>query len=160
LLEPDLLVPAPLVQAAAAKFAFLEPEKIELFRRRHNFLPVNVVEPERHALDFIFDAAPEDGLDVAPFVGEQAEFEFLVEIFGHDLGIVADFENDVFVILDDGNAVITLFGQFPNERAVLRRDVDDFEADSGKFQDAPLNDAERTPRKLNQLNHVKSSSRQ
>src|ERR1035437_416699 len=158
LLEPEFLVLAPLVKAAVPKFAFFEPEKIELLRHGHIFLPINIVQPERRALDFIFNAAPEDGLDVAPFVWKQAKFEFFVEIFGDDLRIVADFKQHVPAVLDDRHAVITLLGEFPDPRAVLVGNVDDSEADSGKFQDAPLNDAERTPRKLNQLNHVKSSN--
>jgi hypothetical protein len=48
-----------------------------------------------------------------------------------------------------------VFRQFPDQRAVLIGDVRDFERRPGKFQNAPLDDAERTPRKLNQFDHVK-----
>ncbi len=61
----------------------------------------------------------------------------------------------VLPVLDDGHAVVALLRQFPDERTVLIRDVDDFETGSGKFQDAALDNAIRAPRKLNQLNHVK-----
>ncbi len=51
-LQPLALLFAPLVNAAAAELALLEPQKIELLRRRHVFLPVNVVEPETPRLQF------------------------------------------------------------------------------------------------------------
>ena len=156
LLEPEFLILAPLVEAAAAELALLVPEKRKLFGQRDKFLPINVVEPERRAFDLVFDAAPEDGLHVAPFVREQSEFEFLVEILGDDLRIVVDFKNHILAVADDRHAVITLLRQFPDQRAVLVWNVCDFERRAGKFQNAPLHDAKRTPRNLNQFNHVEN----
>ncbi len=39
---------------------------------------------------------------------------------------VVDLKNDVFAVADDRHAVITLPGQFPDQRPFLRRDVRDF----------------------------------
>ena len=66
-----------------------------------------------------------------------------------------DLEDHGFAVPDDRHAVVALLGQSPDQRAVLIGNIGDFERRPGKFQDAPLDDAERTPRKLNQFNHVK-----
>src|SRR5665213_1471597 len=157
-LEPDFLILAPLLDAAAAEFPFLESQELQLLRRRDIFLPINVVEPERRALDFAFDEAPENGLDAAPLFWKQTESEFFVEIFGDDLRIVGNFKNHILPVADDRHAVITLLREFPDQRAVLVWDVRDFEGRAGKFEDAPLGNAERTPRNLDQFNHYKKSS--
>ena len=75
LFEPVGLLRAPLVNAAAPELALLVPQKCELLGGRHVFLPVNVVEPERRAFDFVFDVAPEDGLDALKLEREQAELQ-------------------------------------------------------------------------------------
>ena len=154
LFEQGRLLAAPLVQAAAPELAFLVPQEGQLLGRRHELLPVNVVEPEAGAFDLVFDVAPEDGVHALQCLGEQAELEFGVEIFGDDLRIVVDFKDDGPAVPDDGHAVIALPGQSPDQGAVGRGNVGDFEGGAGKFQNAALDDAERTPRKLNQFNHL------
>lgn len=87
---------------------------------------------------------------------EQAQFKFLVEILGDDLRVVIGFEHNGLTVLDDRHAVVTLAGQFPDERAVVIGDVNDLKRNPRKFQDALLRQAERAPWKLNQLNHCVS----
>lgn len=154
LLEQILLVFAPLVNAAAAKFPFLEPQELQLFLRGNNFFPINIVEPERATFDVVFDIAPENGLHIAPAIGKQAKLEFIVEIFRDDLRIVIDFKNDFASVADDRHTVVALLRQFPDQRAVLIGNVRDFEWRARKFQNAALHDAERTPRKLDKFNHA------
>src|ERR1035437_3731207 len=158
LLEQIFLLRAPLVNAAATELAFLVAEEGQLPGARNEFLPVNIVESEGRALNFVFDVAPKDGLHPAPLRREQAEFHFLVEIFGNDLRIVGQFDNHALAVLDDGHAVVALPGQFPDQCAVGIGNVDAFEASAGKFKNTPLNQAVGTPRKLNQFNHVKTRS--
>ena len=153
--EPVFLVFAPLLNAAAPEFSFFETQELQLLRRRDVFLVINVVEPERRAFDFVFDEFPQDGLDAAPFCRKQSQFQLLVEIFGDDLRIFGDFKNHIFAVADDRHAVIALLREFPDEGTVLVGNVCDFERRAGKFQDAPLDKAKRTPWKLNQFNHVK-----
>jgi len=154
-LEPVVPLRAPLVQAAASEFALLETEELQLFRRRDVLPPINVVQPEGRAFNVIFDITPEEGLDAFQFGWKKAELQFFIKVFGHDLRIVVELKNHIPAVPDRRHAVITLFGQFPDPRTVLVRNVDEFERRAGKFQDAALNEAERTPRKLNQFNHVK-----
>src|SRR5208282_4133284 len=122
---------------------------------RYALLPVNVVQPESGAFDLVFDVAPENGLDAFKFGREKPEVQFLVEVFGDDLGIIVEFKHHIFAVLDDRDAIVPFFGKSPDQGAVGAGDVRDFERDAGKFQNAALHDAERTPRKLNQFNHVK-----
>src|ERR1019366_1062852 len=60
LLEPEFLILAPLVEAAATELALLVPEKWKLFGWRDKFFPINVIQPERRAFNLVFNAAPED----------------------------------------------------------------------------------------------------
>ena len=155
--EPAFLFRAPLVNAAAAELALFEPQILQLIGGRHVFLVINVIQPKRRAFNFVFDAAPENGLHTFQFGGKQAEVEFLIEIFRDHLRIVAHLEHDVFAVFDDRDTVVTLPGQFPDQGTVLGREVDDFERRAGEFKNAPLGKAKGTPRKLNQFNHVKYS---
>ena len=66
-----LLLRAPLVEAAASILAFLVPQKRNLVRGWHELLPVNVVELEPDALDFVLDVAPQDGLHALQFPRKQ-----------------------------------------------------------------------------------------
>jgi hypothetical protein len=154
LLQPIATLCAPLVDATAAEFAFLEAEILQLIGRPHVFPVINIVQAERRSFDFAFNETPKNTLNAFEFGGEQAEAKFGIEVFGDDLGVLADFEDIRFAIHEGGYAVIALAGQFPDERAILRGDIDDFERRSRVFQNATLSDAERTPRKLNQFNHV------
>ena len=72
--------------------------------------------------------------------------------------MVVGLEHHGFAVPDDGHAVVALAGQPPDQRAVAVGDVDDSEAGAGVLQNAPLHDAERTPGKLNEFNHVIQSS--
>src|SRR5271154_831960 len=155
LFEQFALLLTPSIKAAAAKLAFFVSLKSKLLRLRHQFLPINIIQPESNCLNFIFDESPKNGLDAAQFRRKQIELKFFVQVFGNDLRIIVDFKYNRFAVTNDRHAIITLFGQFPDQRAVLIQDVCDFEGRTGKFQNAALNEAERTPRKLDQFNHVK-----
>src|SRR3989442_15857817 len=68
--------------------------------------------------------------------------------------MVVGFEPPGFAVPDDGHGVVASAGQPPDQRAVAVGDVDDSEAGGGVLQNAPLHDAERTPGKLNELDHA------
>src|SRR5688572_3849441 len=51
---------SPLVETAAAKFAFLVPDEPQMISLGHEFPPVDVREPERHVFNLAFDVSPED----------------------------------------------------------------------------------------------------
>ena len=159
LLEQTLLLRAALIKTAATELAFLVAQERRLIVLCDKFLPVNIVELEAHAFDLVFDEAPENRLHTTPFCGKQTKFHFLIEILCDDLGIVVQLEHDSFAVADDGHAVIAFAREFPDERAVACAwKIGDFETNAGKFEDAPLDEAVRAPRKLNQFNHVKKTS--
>src|SRR5437867_5097129 len=60
--EQLLLLGAPLGEAPAAKFAFLVTEEPQPVARRHDLLPINVVELEAATLDLVFDVPPKNRL--------------------------------------------------------------------------------------------------
>lgn len=60
--EEELLLGAPLLQAAAAELAFLVAEECHLFGFRHKLLPVNVIELEGEPFDFALDVPPDNRL--------------------------------------------------------------------------------------------------
>lgn len=148
-----LLVFGPLVEAAAAELALFVADEQEAVGFGNLVAPIDVVEFEPEAFDVVLDVAPEDLLDADPFAGKEIELIFFVDVFGDDLGGVAGFENDRGIVFEDGNLVVPLAGDFPDEGAVAIGDVADFEFGAGEFEDAPRDDAERAPRKLNQLDH-------
>jgi hypothetical protein len=149
-----LLVFAPLVEATAAKFALFMPEVVEVLLFRDILQPIDVIEPEGRVFDLIFDVAPEDGLDIAPFFGEQAQSKFIVNVLGNDLGIVVNLENDRFAIGNDRDTVVALAGQFPYQGAVIGGDIGNLELLAAVLQNAPLREAKRAPGELYQIDHV------
>ena len=149
-----LLLRPPLVDAPAPELAFLVAQKRQLVGGRDHLLPVNVVELEADAFDLVFDVLPEDGLHAFQPPGEQPELELGVEVLGDDLGILADLENDGFAVPDDRHAVVALSGQPPDQGAVTAGNIGDLEAGTGELEDAALDNAEGTPGKLNEFNHV------
>src|SRR3569833_588073 len=152
--EPLALVRPPLFDAAAAEFAFLKAEILQLISRAAVFLVVDIVQAKRGAFHVVFNEAPLNALHTLDLSGEQPETEFRIQIFGDDLCLFAQLKYIGPAIHEQGHAVIALAGEFPDEGAVLRGDIDDFERRSRIFQNASLNQAVRTPRKLNQFNHV------
>ncbi|OQB94554.1 MAG: hypothetical protein BWX84_00153 [Verrucomicrobia bacterium ADurb.Bin118] len=151
---PLFPVPPPLIEAAGAKLAFLETQKIQLLRRRHKFAPVQVGQAEGAALDLPLDVMPQDRLQAVQLARKQAQPEFVVQILADDLRGFARFKHHRPSVPDDGHPVITLPGQFPDQRTVVAGDVNRLERFPGEFKKAALDLAEGTPRKLNQLNHV------
>src|SRR5215831_8826217 len=149
-----LFLKAPLLQAGTPEFTFLVADKSEPVAQRDQFLPVNVVQLERHAFDLIFDVPPENRLHSLPSPREQSQSEFAVDILRNHLGVLADLENDRFAIADNRHCIVAFPRQAPNQRTVAIGNIDNFELCSGEFQDAALDDAKRAPGKLNQLNHV------
>jgi hypothetical protein len=88
------------------------------------------------------------------FPGKQAKPIFGVEVFGDNLAIVADFEDDGLAVPDDWDPVIAFAGQSPNQGTITVRNVGDPERGTGELQEAALDKAERAPGKLNEFNHV------
>src|ERR1039458_1887234 len=152
--QPHLLVFAPLVNAAAPELAFFEAQILELPAGRSVLAVVNVVQPERGALDFIFNGAPENGLHAFALGGKQAEVQLLIQMLGDDLLVIRVVENNLRAVADDRHAVVFLLRQLPDQRAFLRRHIDDFEFYPGKFENTPRWNAERAERKLDQFNHA------
>jgi predicted GNAT superfamily acetyltransferase len=93
-------------------------------------------------------------LNPGPIVREKSEREFLVDVFGDDLGSSAGLKDDSFAILQYWDLVVTLARELPNERAIAIGNVDDFELNASEFENAPLHNAEWAPRELNQLDHA------
>src|SRR5207249_3056735 len=102
--------------------------------------PIDIVELEGQSFDFVFNVAPNNGLDAFPLPWEKSKLELRVEILGDDLCFIAEFENNGFSIANDRDPVIPLFSQIPNQRAVAIRNVPDFEADTREFEDAADDD--------------------
>src|SRR5580765_5272238 len=152
--EQSLLLRPPLVQAAAAELPFLVPEETELVGFGNQFTPVNVVELETETFHLVFNVSPEQRLDAFQITREKAELELVVEVLRDHLRIVVGLEHDGFAVPDDGHGVVAPASQTPDQRAVAVGDVEDAEADAGVLQNPPLHDAERTPGKLNELDHA------
>ena len=151
--QPAGFLRAPLVNAAAPELAFLETEILQFvgggqFGAAIIFPVINIVQAESRAFDIVLNVMPENGLDAFEADGEKIELQFFVEIFGDDLRIVVRLEHDVFAVAQNGHAVISLSGQFPDEGTFLRKDVDEFEICAGEFEDALLRQAIGTPCEL------------
>ena len=153
------LLGGPLFEAAASEFAFFMANKKEAVVFGDVFAPVDVVEFEGAAFDVVFDVAPEDLLDADPVVREKAEGEFLVDVFGDDLGGFVGFEDDGFAVFEDGNLVVAFAGEFPDEGTIAVGNVYDLKFFAGVFEDAPLDNAKWTIRNLNQLDHSSAQLR-
>jgi len=158
LVEQFALLRAPMIQTAAPELALLVPDEEQPVGLRDEIAPMDVREFEARPFDVVLDVSLEDGLKALKFCGEQAERKFLIQILGDDLRIVVQLEHDVAPVTNDRHPVVTFLGELPNQSAVAVGDVGDFEPRSGEFQDATLDDAERTPRKLNQLDHFKTAT--
>ena len=118
---------------------------------------MSVVQFKGQLFNVIFDVTPEDGLLTFKFSRKQTELQLLIEILADDLGVFASFKDDVAPVFKNWRCVITPLGELPNERTIPGEfEVGGFEARSGKFEQLPLHDAERTPRKLDELNHFKT----
>src|SRR5436190_2521423 len=147
---------APLIDTAATKLAFFMADEAELVGFGDEFLVENVVQFETDTFDFVFNVAPKDSFGAGPEMRKEPEIKFFVEIFGDDLGIVAGFEHDRFAVTNDGHAVIAFAGQFPDQSAIMIRNVRDLEGNPAEFQDAFLDEAERAPGNLDEFNHFAS----
>ena len=130
------------------------PHESPPFAFGDQLLPVNVIEFEAVSFHFALKEAPEDALHAFQFARKQAQLKSVIEIFGDDLGVLVGFEHHGAAFFDDRHGVIAALGQLPDERAIGVGDVDNFEPGAGVFQNAPLHDAKRTPRELNQLDHA------
>src|SRR5215216_6640031 len=86
-------------------------------------------------------------------VRKQAEVEFRFNVFRDDLRSVVGFENDRAPIANNRNLIITLPGQLPYQRAVLRGNIGDLEALATEFEDPLLDQAKRTPWNLDEFDH-------
>ena len=109
LLKQFLLLPAPLIEATAAKLPFLMPQKAELVRSWDEFLPINIIQLEADAFDLVFDVAPKDALLAFQFPRKQTELQLRIQVFGNYLRIFVHLKNNRPSILNDRNAVVPLF---------------------------------------------------
>ena len=112
---PLLAVSAPLVDAAAPEFSFLETEVVQLLCGGHELFEVGIVQPERGALHVIVDVAPENALQSIPLSGEKPQLQFRIEILGDHLGVLVRLEEDVPAVLDHRNLIVALLGEFPDQ---------------------------------------------
>ena len=152
--QPLTLVSAPLIEATATELAFLEAEILQLIGGADEFLIMNIVQAKSRAFHVVLNEVPLNALHAFKFCRKETEAEFRVEVFADDLRIFVEFKHIGSAIHEQRDTVITLAGEFPDKRAVLRGDIDDLKRGSRVFQNATLNEAEWTPRKLNQFNHV------
>src|SRR4051812_3340899 len=98
----------PLFETAAAEYALFVADEQEAVVFRDVFLPIDVVEFERHAFDVILDITPDDLLDAHPVMRKKAKREFFANVFGNHLRRVVRLKNDSFAVLKDRNLIITL----------------------------------------------------
>ena len=152
--QQSLLLRPPLVEASPPILAFFVADKRHLVRAGNYFLPVNVIELEADAYHLVFDALPDQRLYALQLPGEQPEPEFAIEVLSDDLGVLADLEDDGFAVPDDRHAVVALSGQPPDQGAVTAGNVGSCKWGARELQDAALDEAEGTPLKLNEFNHV------
>jgi hypothetical protein len=150
------LLLAPLLEAAVAKLPFLVPDEADGAGFRDELLPINVVELEGATFDLILDVTPDDPLNAIELVGEQAELEFGIEIFGHDLGRFPQLEDDLFAVLDDRHLVISAAGDPPHQRTVVVMDIDEFVSGASVIEDAAGDDAVWAVGELNEFDHTAS----
>src|SRR6185437_9947068 len=125
--QPVALVGAPLLDAAPAEFALLEPDVLQLVSRADVFLVKNVVQTESRSFDIILNVPPENALHAFQLSRKKSQPQLRVQVLGNHLRLVAHLENVGAAVHDHWYAVIALTGEFPDECAVLRGDVDDFE---------------------------------
>ena len=151
--QERLLLAFPILEATAPKFSLFEADELELVLGGEDLPPVDVIEAEAETLNFVFDMPPQNGLDPFEFPGEQAQMIFGINVLGDDLGIIAYLKDDGLAVADNGDAIVAFAGELPDPGTVAVGDIGDFEAGPGKFEDAALNDAEGTPRKLNEFDH-------
>ena len=116
--QPDGFLRAPLVNATTPELAFLETEILQFvgggqFGPAIVFPVMNIVQAESRAFDVVFNMMPKNGLNAFEADGKKIELQFLVEIFGDNLRIVVRLKHDVFAVAQNGHAVISLPGQFP-----------------------------------------------
>ena len=74
--EQILLIAPPRVDAAASELAFLEPQIIQTRGGGDELFVTRVVQFKREPLHVVFNVTPEDCLQAAEFVREQAELQF------------------------------------------------------------------------------------
>ena len=83
--QQGFLLSEPELEATRAELALLVTQITELVGRGDIFAPINIVELEGHLLDLTLDATPENGLQPVQFPGEQAQAEFVIQVFRDDL---------------------------------------------------------------------------
>ena len=117
------------------------------------FLKIYIIQPEAWPFDLVFDVAPDHAVNALPGLGKQIKLIFAVNIFGDDLRIIVGFKNHGVAVLDDRHTVIALAGEAPDAGTVGRGDVGRLERGAGVLQNAALDQTERTPWKLDKLDH-------
>jgi hypothetical protein len=119
-----------------------------------DLFPVDIVQFESKAFDFVFDIAPDDALDAVEFVGEKAKLKLGIEVLGHHLRLVPELEDDLFAVLDDRHLVIAAASEPPHQGPIVVGDIDEFVACVGIIEDAPDYNAEGAIGKLNEFDHT------
>ncbi len=113
--QQGFLLSAPEFEATCAELALLVTKITEVVRSGDIFAPINIVELKGQRLDLAFYAAPENGLQPLQFRGKQAQAEFVIQVFREDLGVVIRFKNHFASVLENGNPVIALPGEAPDQ---------------------------------------------
>src|SRR5436190_3218369 len=60
--EQPFLIRAPNLEAATPELPLLVPQKTDLIRFRHEFLPINIIQLKTHAFNVVLDITPENRL--------------------------------------------------------------------------------------------------
>jgi len=128
--QPMLLLGAPKVQAAPAELSLLVAQKGKLVLFRHELLVINIVEAETRPFHLILNDAPNKTIYPAQLLGEKIQLELGVEVFGDDLGVFLGLKNDRAAIAHNGNAVITVASQTPDQGAFRVGDIGNFKTNT------------------------------
>ena len=126
---------------------------------RNHLLPIDVVQFEAHSFDAVLEVTPQDILQSLVSAREEIESQFLIQIFGDYLGIGIRLEESLFTIPQHRHLIVALTSHLPHERTVAIWNIGDLKFGAGEFEDATLDDAEWAPRKLNQFQHSRATTR-
>jgi len=153
-LEEFLALFEPLLEAAAPELALLEADEREPLRLGQKLLIVAVVEAKASVFNFAFDVAPQEAVHALERFGEQAEIELGGKILGDNLRVLIGFKDDHPSVANDRNQIVPLAGDAPDGGTVGVGDIDRLESHAGVFEDAPLDETERTPWDLIEFDHI------
>src|SRR5205814_8586137 len=90
---------------------------------------------------------------------EESQLEFGIDVFSDHLRRIVGLENDRSLVSEHRHLIVSLLGQTPDQRPVVRWNVGDLEALAAEFQNPLLHQAKWAPGNLDQLDHSPSLPR-